>query len=429
MTLKWFTVSAVALLLMIPLAGRTQTEPIPEVPIPAAVQRPVALPQGSVTGHIFCADTRTPARGARVMLIPVSALDRKSGQEGNTGSPLMAITALDGGYSVSHVAPGEYFLAAFAAGYLSPFDGLTVNKSGDGVDAAGAIDKRASGPVIRISGDESARGDLELRRGAVLAGRILYSDGSPASEMHVVLEKSDEPKPARSPGEVVDLGSLLKTFMLQQSYATDDQGHFRLSGISPGSYRLAVPQNFDTAGMQDDLILAMNPASATGGKLTVYAGNTLHRKDAKVYDLHPGDSLSDIEITLPLAGLHSIHGLATGVDGTPVAFASLDLTDTTDSSMTFHTTVRPDGAFRFTAVPEGTYELKATNARIYDHPLSEDVSEQSLPYLQQQYRTVRAFADMTQKLVVQTSDIDNLGLTLPDTKLPGPPKSGASADQ
>ena len=42
----------------------------------------------------------------------------------------------------------------------------------------------------------------------------------------------------------MDIGALVRTLYLQQRSSTDDQGHFRIAGIAPGSYLLAVAQSF-----------------------------------------------------------------------------------------------------------------------------------------------------------------------------------------
>jgi hypothetical protein len=397
-----------------------------------SAQRPPAaskqLPQGSVTGHVYLADTRSPARGARLMVLPLSQLgfgapDHES--PANDGQPHTAVTALDGSFFLPHIAPGQYVVLAFAAGYLSALDGIDFPGGAEPnqVDLK-AMEKKLmeNAPTVHVRGAESASIDIDLQRGAVLAGKVIYSDGAPAGQLQLLLQKPGEPKPGAE--NAMDIVSMMRTLYLQQRMTTDDQGHFRISGIAPGSYLLAVTQNFEaSANFGEDMVAAFNPtANSTARRLTIYSGNTLHRKDAKVYQLKAGDAVDDIEITLPLSGLRSIRGSVAGKDGTPLNYGSLDLIDTSDSTIAFHAAVEVDGQFRFSGIPEGTYELKTSNGRVFENPPNGELPDVFVQQQPQQFKPVRAFADTKVPIVVQTTDIDGLSVTLADTKIPDPPK-------
>jgi hypothetical protein len=121
----------------------------------SVIQQPAAakaLPAGgSIIGKVVCADTHTPARGARIMVVSVGS----TGTEATFAQPHMANTALDGTFRVSHLPPGEYAVIAAAAGYLSPLDGVTVRHSNDSRAASDAL-WREKAPLVRISGQEAA---------------------------------------------------------------------------------------------------------------------------------------------------------------------------------------------------------------------------------------------------------------------------------
>ena len=391
------------------------------------VQRPLAsakraVPQGSVVGHVFLADTHTPARGARIMLLPIPADGVKEGDGGfDAGQQQMATTALDGSFLLPHIPPGQYMVLAFAAGYLSPVDGVELSVE----DAAGTkeLAKKIAetAPIARINGQETARVDIDLQRGAVLSGRVFYSDGAPAGQLPVAVQKAGDPKPGSGP--MTDVGVMMRSFFLQQHFATDDQGRFRISGIAPGSYRVAITQNFEANSNIGEVMMSeFNPNLKQAGRLTFYSGNTLHRKDAKMYDVKAGDTVADIEITLPLSGLHSIRGTVAGKDGAPLNSGSLDLADTTDSTITFHATLEPDGHFRFSGIPEGNYQLKASNGRVLENPPEAGMHEEVVQNDPYQFKPLRAFADTSVAVLVHTTDIDDLTVTMPETKLPDPPK-------
>jgi len=389
------------------------------------------LPRGSVAGRVILADTHAPARGIPVVLYALgefgNADEESTPYAGDVGR---AVTALDGSFLFQHVAPGPYIVFALQSGYLVALDGIAFPKN-DSEAERKAMDKliAENTAVIRVHGQELERADLELQRGAVLSGKVVYSDGSPAPQLPLLLQKAAKPQQEPKPGMPDDWGSMIRMEFPQLVPTTDDQGRFRIAGIATGRYRLAVTQNFDVSRNFDDTLMIVGETRLSG-KLTIYSGNTMHPKDAKQYDLRPGDTVSDIEIVLPIDGLRSIHGTAAAKDGTPLNFGSLDLTDTADSSITFHTNIH-SGEFRFNGIPPGTYELKATNARIFDIPLSEEISGESPDQMQEmlqrsdrsrQLKPPRAFSDTTVPVLVQAADIDNVTLILPDTKLPDPPK-------
>ena len=339
----------------------------------------------------------------------------------------MAVTALDGSFRVPHMPPGDYFILVFAAGYLSPLDGVMVSNTKDSalLRSVGTL-LEGKAPKVSIHGQETARLDVVLQRGAILAGSVVYSDGSPAAELPVLLQR---PEPAKGEGkqeELIDAGAMLGE-MLRQRPTTDDQGHFRISGIPGGRYRLAVTQRFEqSTSPAEDLVDRFNPGLEKNDRLTIYSGNTLHQKDAKFYELRPGETLDGVEIILPLTGLHSIQGVATAKDGMPLNFGLLSLSDTADPTINFHTKIRAGGEFLFGGIPEGTYEMKIMRGGVLENPPQFDFSDELAEGIEDQFKPIRAFAETKVVVTVQTTDIDELAVTLADTKLPD--KAALAAD-
>src|ERR1039458_10109420 len=119
----------------------------------AFAQKPAAT--GTVTGHVTCADTNTPARLAIVVLRPVPAA--KSADSAAASKPVEARrgqTLLDGTFSIPSVAPGTYFVLASMAGYISPLAVLGFSNE-DLLEPTGELRKRiaASGPARDRDGD------------------------------------------------------------------------------------------------------------------------------------------------------------------------------------------------------------------------------------------------------------------------------------
>ena len=344
------------------------------------------------------------------------------------GQPPMGMTGLDGGFAISHIAPGEYVVVALAAGYLSPIDGMMVPLNDNNPNAEIFKRLREAAPVVKVSGSASANVDLELQRGAALSGKVVYADGSPAGQLSLQIEAADGKKADDKTSLLVDAGALFRRLMMQQTRQTDDLGHFRLAGVPPGSYVLSVAQSFEVTSMQQTLLATLNPEMVgKETKLVIYSGNTLHRKDATVYQVKAGDVVDGIEIRLPLSGLHSVIGKVTGKDGAAVTSGELALTDGSDPTITFHTGIKAGGEFRFAGVPEGTYTLKVTKGMIYDQDIPESFPREALEN-NPQFKPTRAFADGSIGVVVQTTDLENVTVSLADTKLPDPPKDPTSAD-
>src|ERR1700744_4074637 len=82
---------------------------------------------GSVSGHVICADTRTPCRFATITLQSTESLTHatpKTGAQQKKGSTYTGVTGLDGPYQINGVAPGDYYVMPLLPGYLNLFDQL-----------------------------------------------------------------------------------------------------------------------------------------------------------------------------------------------------------------------------------------------------------------------------------------------------------------
>src|ERR1700745_347495 len=79
---------------------------------------------GTVTGHVYCADTNAPARMARVRLESVddAQLHEGSNPQDSSDMPVGGIvqTALYCSFVSPNVPPGRYYIVASLPGYLSP---------------------------------------------------------------------------------------------------------------------------------------------------------------------------------------------------------------------------------------------------------------------------------------------------------------------
>jgi uncharacterized protein (DUF2141 family) len=282
----------------------------------------------------------------------------------------MSRVALDGTYDVGELPPGEYSVMAFFAGYVSPTDEINTDDIGFNSSPAKMRELMLKFASVTIHGAETETFDITLLRGASISGRMFYSDGSPAVQVSVEVEDIKN-KPPKTSGDSPNLNraALARASFTHQPQFTDDQGRYRISGLKPGSYRVAA---IETGGPAPSFHNEFGPSSGGGvssaADVRVYAGDTLQRKSAKVYELRAGDDVTGVDITIHLDIFHIVHGTLTARDGRPINSAEITLTDTIDDAFTFKTLPGRDGSFSFDAVPSGTYALATDNARIVAIP-------------------------------------------------------------
>ena len=318
--------------------------------------------EGRITGHVLCGDTRLPARGAKVLVVPLPS-DTGSSRQHVGGGMAMTHTRNDGTFLVEHLGPGEYTIFAFYSGYLSPFFDLV------------ALDKeRARRQVllarlgtVAVHGSETAEFDLTLQRGAILAGQVLFSDGTPAISVPLTLENATATE-TKSPDANQAAGQEWARQMFEKpQLSTDDRGDFRLVGLAPGKYRLAASEpvaassygEAEAEGISSlvDMGMISDPRS-----LRFYSNGTIHRAGAVIYDLKADDVVSGVEITLPLDAFHDVRGQVETADGKAASSGELMLTDTSDAQLSYKTHVHKDGSFVLHQVPAGSYRLEVKGA-------------------------------------------------------------------
>jgi hypothetical protein len=394
---------------------------------PTPRQRPAPpppVPTGSVRGTVFCGDTHRPARSAFVMLerIPHSGSSESSGRE-----PQMARTGLDGSFNILKVSEGEYAIVALLPGYLSPLDDLTPDTFEGGNADVRIAEAFAKFGTVTVAANQAVTHDVTLTRGASLTGQVLFSDGSPASQINIDVQDITAKPVEQKPGDPnLNFGALMKTLFTHQSNATDDEGRFRISGIKPGTYRIAAISSsttgFEDGGRGDDgMTMMFGGFIADPAGLHVYSGDTLHKNAAKTYELRPGDDVTGVDITIPLDAFHQVRGTLAAKDGSPINNGQLTLTDTTDDTLIFRATVGVDGTFNFPTVPMDTYKLAATHATIMQ--VDANVPPQT-PLQYAPKHATNAFADGDTTLIVKDSDLLDVSLTLTEIALPKEPADG-----
>jgi hypothetical protein len=358
---------------------------------------------GAVTGHVYCADTNAPARMASVQLKPVKeAAPRAGADPHDTGMPASGVvqTTLDGSFAIPKVAPGSYYVIVTASGYLSskPDDA----NSDDVKPQPPTSQPPVVIPKVDIQADQTANIDIRLERGAAVSGNIRFDDGSPASNVLVVLLRKSKGKWVPLP--TGDYGA----FAMPSSLMTDDLGHYRTSGLREGEYLLMA-----TLIHADLMPAATRGVGLTGALrsiLLVYSGDTTRKSEAAPFKLGPGEDRAGVDITIPLSKLHSINGVVTAVsDGHVINSGHLTIEDPIDKESVVEAELDSDGAFHLDGVPEGSYTLRVQNA---SDKQNQEVSVAGGTRMADE-KTLHQYGDLEQPIKVE-GDIPNLVLAVPE---------------
>jgi hypothetical protein len=282
---------------------------------------------GTVTGHVYCADTQKPARFANIRLQSVDA------QGGRAGGGF-ATTGSDGSFRITGVAPGDYYADVMMPGYIQPLRGML----SDTASLSQADRDRIAAQLTRVSlaANQTANVQIMIYRGATINGTVSFDDSAPAAGVSVQ-------------ALMLPAGSAVSqtTASTQQaSFAgfarTDDRGQFRITGLTDGAY-----------------IVSAAPRSI----FPIYYGNTIERSHARVIDVHAGEEATGADIQIPAAGMHRVSGAVTSQqDGHPLSRASVQLRLSSGDNGTISATTAADGTFTFNAVPDGKFTVLVLNA-------------------------------------------------------------------
>ncbi len=385
-------------------------------------------PAGRIVGTVLCGDTHRPARGAMLIVGPVPG-DDGTVSNGGMGSG-MARVGIDGSYVIEHLSKGEYTVIATLPGYLSQLDDIIGDQMSDSAPQVKREQLIKAG-IVTISGNETARHDITLQRGAAVSGHVYFSDGSPAPEVSIEVEDVNAKKLSGEKQRQLQMGEhMFRTMFTRQSLDTDDRGMFRLSGLKPGTYRVvAIPSLANNVDTQDGEMAGLSMligSAADPSALRVYSGDTLHSKAAKKYELRSGDELTGVDITIPLNAYHEVKGTLTAVDGRVINKATLTLVDTTDDSVSYESEVTERGEFRFPNVAAGTYTLSAKEAQILER---QGDGNPNAPLRSSPVKQTNAFADGSEPVNVKDSDVPDVSLTLTEVPLPAQPEVPAESVQ
>lgn len=371
-------------------------------------------PTGTVSGHVFYADTNGPARLATVLMEAAAAIDGyQPGAGDKANTHVSGVTTLpDGSFAIPHVAPGVYYVFAAAPGYVSPIDGLSLSRD-ELQKPDKAVKERiaAAVPRVVVQANLAAAIDVTLERGAAVAGTVLYDDGSPAAGLRVLLLVRADNKAGDKAGKwvVPESGPVPGV----SGVLTDDRGSYRISGLPAREYLAEVELKLE----KNSIEISNNGWSmnGTGGvTVPVYSGNSLREKDAVPFRMKLGEERPGEDLLIPLNKLHAVTGVITAArDGHVVNGGTVQLLYADDKTEAAKMNLaKDDTSFSLNFVPEGDYIARVTDAADLEYtevPNGVGV----VPPTRTETHAVHHYATGEQPLHVQ-GDVTGLAVAVPE---------------
>jgi hypothetical protein len=380
-------------------------------------QQPAPVPEsssaltGSVTGFVSYGETRLPARFAEINIVPIpSEADMAPAkdqpippgvpqQRDRRVNSVNGTSGMDGSFRLDGVPAGDYLVAALKHGYIAPGAAAAMDFSLSEDQIKSLI---ASLPQVHVGAGETASVTLTLRRGAVIAGRIQFADGSPAIgatvgcesiDSYERLENAQRPEnraKTTSPRQAA-LQSLSSSRQLpQRALATDDEGRYRIFGLPPGKYLVSTTMAMDHSSGRIVMNDGTNPHPVGREHMypemiPVYAPATFRRKDAKVFEIRGDEQIADADLTIDPNGLHTLRGRVLAADDHHAPTTLIFLKEAGAEVAPRFVEIEDDGTFQVNYLPSGSYTLQ-----INSHDLPDPAANSAAQPVQ--YKTIKLTA-------------------------------------
>ena len=201
-------------------------------------------------------------------------------------SPLRTKTDADGRFRFTELAAGQYLINALTPGFYSASDFAT----------------GWPGKTLNVGKGETIENlELQLKRGAVITGRVTDENDEPIAETQIQLHR------------VGDRLRLQRDFLTYDPYRTDDRGVYRIYGLPPGKYHVSVG-------------LPVRDGSYSSQNTRAFIEQTFHpdaadQAKAKVIELEEGQIASDADIHIgKMKNSYEVSGRVVDVQtGQPVS--------------------------------------------------------------------------------------------------------------
>jgi hypothetical protein len=329
--------------------------------VPAQQRDPTAKPVDKrvgtavVAGRVMSSDTGdTPVRRAIVTLISTERVESVS-----------TVTDNEGRFAFTELSDGRYTLNARKAAHLS-------------VNYGAKRTGRPGTTLILTAGQRLTDLRLVLQAGAVITGVVRFPNGDPVTNTQVVAIPVAQ---SAAGGRYVE----------QTTFRTDDRGEYRIYGLVPDTYLVAVTPSIGrteihqrAAAEYDELFRTLTqrppqpqtpgatptpvppppPVPLVGFAPTFYPGTPIATNAAPV-TVRAGEVREGIDIPVAMVRVGTISGVVRGLDGQPTQNVQLSVAPggpplPLSASVNVRTS-RPDkdGRFTLTNVAPGTYRITA----------------------------------------------------------------------
>lgn len=288
----------------------------PRPPAPPRDKAAVVSGAGEIAGRVTASDTGAPLRHVAISI---------SAAGGGTAKPLSTLTDTNGNYGFGGLPVVRYSVRASKPGFVSLRYGAA-----DPLEPARYVDL-AQGNATKI--------DFKLPRAAVISGDIRDAFGEPLLDAEVRVMRYQNQAGQR---RLVTAGRVR---------LTDDLGAFRIFGLLPGTYYLAVrPREEPT------------DTPAEGSYTALYYPGTTDVAEARPITVALGSEVSGISFVVTPVQVAQLLGTVADAAGRPAAGAQITAVRR-EAGNTFitaaETRATADGTFEFKNLAPGSYSVQA----------------------------------------------------------------------
>ena len=330
---------ATAIAVMVVRTAPLQTPPQRDA---RAMAPPTASPAGTgaLGGVVTNDDGSKPVRYAYIVLIGTG-----------TGVVKFSSTDVDGKFVFTNLPADRYTVGASKPPYL-------------GTVAGARRPGRMGTPIALADGQKIGNLAIRMSLGAVITGTIVDEKGQPASGVSVGAYQMRLQNGERVP---VSAGT---------PATTDERGRYRIFGLVPGDYLVAVARMGSApSGLQPlssaDVDAALRAGSAQPSPplsasplryAPVYFPGSARPADAVVLTLAAGDERPNVDVRLELTRVASVSGTVIGADSQlpPRLAVSISPKGPSIIQSVTNAVVQPDGSFVMRSLLPGTYVLRAS---------------------------------------------------------------------